>query len=442
MPWIRRVATGLTLILITAIVPVVGAQAEEELTSPLAQPVWLCKPGMPENPCGQNARGGPQDPPVNGSFAARYLDDKQVPLDATVVAPDDSTAPETFTVADDRPVDCFYAYPTVDLLNNPLLPIGNLPPIPRNNEIAVTLLQAGRFSQVCRLFVPVYRQASLIQLVTGAIIGSPASMAAGIKDVEQAWDQYWANDNTDPVTGKRRGVIFLAHSQGNGGVATVLQKKFDNDPQMRRQLVGAYLLGSNFQVPDDRPAGGGNDPYSSFQHIPACERASAHVPIPTGCVVAYGSFDKPEGQHPSTGDVFGRNGAPGHHNLCTNPAALLAGAPASAVTELDPGMMTRRLLDGHALNPGGHLALLMSTVDLKTYPTGFARYPGQLYGQCKSVDDADGNASWFQITGRISLFPEHDQTRAGGLHLFDYNVALGDLVRLADAQATEWLRGV
>jgi hypothetical protein len=63
---------------------------------PLANPVWLCKPGMANNPCGQNTDGGPMNPAVNGSFAMHYPSGKSEPLDATIVASDGSLRQEPY----------------------------------------------------------------------------------------------------------------------------------------------------------------------------------------------------------------------------------------------------------------------------------------------------------------------------------------------------------
>src|SRR5260221_8946481 len=86
---------------------------------------------------------------------------------------------QPFAPPSDPRVDCFYVYPTVDLLPNPLLQAGNLPPTPQDDEMAVTLAQAARFSGVCRLFVPVYRQTSLVEVAAGVITGTSASVSLG-----------------------------------------------------------------------------------------------------------------------------------------------------------------------------------------------------------------------------------------------------------------------
>jgi hypothetical protein len=58
----------------------------------------------------------------------------------------------------DAPVDCFYIYPTLDLS-----------PVPGNHtdfsdldrERATAAAQIGRFSDVCNVYAPLYRQATI-----------------------------------------------------------------------------------------------------------------------------------------------------------------------------------------------------------------------------------------------------------------------------------------
>src|SRR3954454_9873868 len=56
--------------------------------SPAERTVWLCRPGMPDNPCEGN-------------------------LQTTVVSPDGRRTTQPFKPAVDPKIDCFYAYPTV-----------------------------------------------------------------------------------------------------------------------------------------------------------------------------------------------------------------------------------------------------------------------------------------------------------------------------------------
>ncbi|WP_427889167.1 DUF3089 domain-containing protein [Kribbella sp. GL6] len=391
---------------------------------PLAEPVWLCKPGMPANPCNQDAAGNPVESPG----IVRYPDGSVVTLDSTTVG----GQVEHFAAEPDPPVDCFYVYPTVDLVANPLLQLGSIPPAARPNEAAVLFAQAAQFTGQCRMFAPLYRQATLPGLAVSTILGADAYLGPGFADVQQAWDYYWQHDNLDPRTGKRRGVILLGHSQGSVAVERLIQSSIDGNPETTRQLVAAVLLGGAVQVPRGGIAGGGDDPDSTFQHLPLCQRGRGGR-LPVGCVIAYSSYMPADGTAPGAGTLAWSN-KPGHQIACVNPAALLRGGTA---TPLDTLMPTRSLVQGNVLNPNGHLALELLGYNLATYGTGFAHYPSVLTGECRYAPGDGGSSSWLNISGGDFL-PASAGSSALGLHVADYNLALGDLKELLAAQTSVW----
>ncbi|MFE2868814.1 DUF3089 domain-containing protein [Embleya sp. NPDC059259] len=415
-----------------------GGQADgKSLTSPLAETVWLCRPGLPTNPCNQDLAGNPQTPGPGGAFTARYFNGATTTLDATAVHPDGSRTPEPFAGPNNPQVDCFYAYPTIDLLPNPLLRLGSLPPIPSNSELAGTLMQLGRFTDTCRVFAPVYRQASLSELLVGGL-GIPPDAETGSRDVRDAWRDYWDNHNTDPVTHQRRGVVILGHSQGTGVLTRMMQQEIDGNPAVQDRLVSAVLLGGYIQVPIGGTQGGGNDPASTFQRIPTCERAGPQAPIPTGCVVAYNGYALPDGEQLPAGSAFGRTTVPGHRIACVNPAALLRGAPADGAVPLDMYLPTRRLVNGNWLNPRGHLGHLLTAYELADDPSGYTRYAETVSARCAFTQDATGTASWLDVKGGAGLFPQAGLSAVLGTHTVDFNVAQGNLSTLISAQASTW----
>ncbi|WP_194908691.1 DUF3089 domain-containing protein [Catenulispora rubra] len=382
-----------------------SSSASPSVASPLAAPVWLCNPALANNLCGPTVHypsGKPED----------------------VGAVD-----EPFPIPSAQPVDCFYVYPTIDTLPNPLLQVGSLPPTPTDAEMAVTLAQAERFAGTCRMFVPVYRQAPLTEVALGLVLKSPADLATGEMDVAQAWQDYWTHDNVDPATGKRRGVILIGHSQGSADLITLMQNQIDGNAAMQRQLVGAYLLGGNVQVPVGKADGGGTDSGATFQHIPVCSNDTAF-----GCVVAYSSYNEPAGQAPGANAVFGQPTGAGYQIACTNPHALLAGAAPDSQQPLDSYLPSRQLVDGNALLPNGDLAVVAAGYTLPDVPAGFAHFRGELLGQCENQD----GASWLELTDLGGLLPTSTQTSDLGTHVVDYNVALGDLTALAAQQAAAW----
>ncbi|WP_300007511.1 DUF3089 domain-containing protein [Pseudonocardia sp.] len=406
----------------------------EPLARPLAEPVWLCRPGLPDNPCNQDVDGSPQDarPPFRVAYprsgGRTTLDTATVPRNGPVTV-------EPFAPPDEPSVDCFYVYPTVDLLPNPPLRIGSRPPRPTDTEMAVLLAQVGPMLNQCRMFVPTYRQTTLLQLAGAGLAGREPDFTLGRADVDQAFAEYWSRYNLDRRTGERRGVVLLGHSQGSSALAELLAREFDGTPA-QAQLVSAVLLGTDIIVPADGPGdGAGDDTVTTFREVPACERASAAAPIPVGCVIGQVSYNVPEGRTPPEDSVFGRSDA-AHRVLCSNPAALLAGTDPDDPAAAEARLPSRRLLEGGVLNPGGHLGLLSARF-VQDVPAGYARLPGLVTGQCRSEVSGAGRVSWFEVDGPPGIIGEPDRSRAG-LHVQDYSLVLGDLAALIDAQIEAW----
>jgi hypothetical protein len=276
------------------------ATATATATKAAATTLWLCRPGLPRNPC---ERG----------------------LDATVVDGDRQVVP--FTPAAAPQVDCFYVYPTVSRAT-----AVNAPAAVDEAMVATARAQVARFGEVCRVFAPVYRQITLSAIFTGHYEDTgPRAMAE--RDVELAWQDYLANDNDG------RGVVLIGHSQGARTLTALLAKRIEKSEEARSRLVSALLLGGDVTVAKGSDTGG------SFAQVPACR-----VPAQTGCVVAYSAY----GATPPPDAVFGRAREAGEQVLCTDPSRLAgddgslhpylpgaslaaAGALASAVPDVPTG---------------------------------------------------------------------------------------------------------
>jgi hypothetical protein len=343
--------------------------------------VWLCRPGLAANPCASG-------------------------LTTTVVGRDGASRVERARPARDPAVDCFYVYPTISgrATTNANLAVGF-------RQLAVAFAEAARFSQVCRVYAPVYRQITLSALRhPGRITRADALVA--YDSVRSAFRDYLARYNHG------RGIVFIGHSQGATVLARLLQQEVDRRPSVRHRMVSALLLGGNVTVRKDRSIGG------DFNHIPAC--ASEHQ---SGCVVAYSSFTA----KPPLNSQFGRttsdagvrllaphDPSPGLRIMCVNPAA-----PAGGAARLDPYLPSLAL----RFLPGGH--------KLKV-KTPWVSFPGEYSAQCKS----SGNATWLQVTHvgshdrRPPLAESGDATL--GLHILDVSIALGNLVRLVRDQAAAY----
>src|SRR6266487_3784410 len=236
--------------------------------------VWLCRPGLANNPCESD-------------------------LTTTVVQPEGTQRVVRADPAKRPPVDCFYVYPTVSA--QPTVN-ANLNVDPELTAVAEN--QAARFSQVCRVYAPVYPQLTLSAIGGGANAQARATAYAGVL---AGWKEYLAKYN------KGRGVVFIGHSQGSGMLIQLLKTEVDPNPKLRRQTVSALLLGGNVTVPEGKDVGG------DFQNIPACRSAKE-----THCVVAYSMY----AQQPPPDGLFGKTrvgAGPDGGNvqvLCVNPTAF------------------------------------------------------------------------------------------------------------------------
>jgi hypothetical protein len=343
--------------------------------------VWLCKPGLAANPCEGN-------------------------LDSTVVDAAGKSTVESASPAADPPIDCFYVYPTVSKQKTTN---ANLTIDPE--ERAVALAQAARFSQVCRVFAPMYPQLTLAAIATPSNISLGSALVA-YSYLDAAFRDYLANYNHG------RGIVFIGHSQGAIMLMGLIKFQVDPKPEVRRLLVSALLLGGNVTVPIGKTVGG------AFENVPACASASA-----TGCVVAYSSFDKT----PPADALFGRvnsalsgfmlGSTAGMQVLCVNPAA-----PGGGTADLDPYFPT-----------AGLSVFLGSRAPKVTAATPFIAYPGEYSAHCVS----SGGATWLQIVrtgGAADLRPGLSvaETPAWGLHIVDVNVALGNLVSLVRSESASY----
>src|SRR4051794_37372816 len=129
--------------------------------------VWLCKPGHNPNPC----------------MASR---------DTTIVTYSGETRHEEVQKAAKThkpPIDCFYVYPTVSEQEGPN---ADLTIEPQETQIAID--QASRFSQVCRVFAPMYRQLTLKAINTPGAI-KPENQLIAFEGVRTAFTEYLSKYN-------------------------------------------------------------------------------------------------------------------------------------------------------------------------------------------------------------------------------------------------------
>ncbi len=343
---------------------------------------WLCGPGVANDPC-------------RPSLSTTLYRGWGVPAGQTTPARER-----------DQGVDCFYVYPTVS--NQP----GRLATKRVDPELrSIALYQAARFSQLCRVYAPVYRQATVQALQAGATTRADYVKAYG--DVEEAFDAFRRR------IGRDRGFVLLGHSQGSFHLQRLIHRRIDDDTALRRRLVSAVLLGGDVTV---RP---GSDRGGVFRRIPTCRRATQR-----SCVIAFSAF----GETPPDPSVFGRG--PGRladfvglsrgarvETACTNPAALGGGrsAPLSSIAPVEP------------FAPGTLIALGISVLGLQwpAATTTFVEAEGAFTGRCSRA----GGAHVLLVTPAPGTpAPKPSPTADWGLHLTDATVAQGDLVDVVRRQ--------
>jgi pimeloyl-ACP methyl ester carboxylesterase len=343
--------------------------------------LWLCRPGLANDPCA-------------GSLAA------------TVLGAKSGRTVQRSLAAAKPSIDCFYVYPTV----SPERTVNaNLAIQPQQREVAVA--QASRFSQVCRVYAPVYRQITLNALSHPKRITAANALVA-YSGVLAAFRDYLEHYNDG------RGVVLIGHSQGAVILIKLLQQEMDGNAALRKRLVSALLLGGNVTVRRGSTTGG------DFQHIPACTSASE-----TGCIVAYSSFAR----KPPVDSQFARttsdsgvgllapgNPSPDLQIMCVNPAALDGSGGM-----LQPYFPTLLL----ALLPGSNM---------QGVRTPWIAFPGEYTGHCMT----SGDATWLQVSPVAGSIHPFKNVPVGviGLHLIDVNIALGNLVRLVGDQAAAFAR--
>ena len=339
--------------------------------------MWLCKPGLKANPC---------DPGLN---TTRFTPT------GTKLGVDKIATPK------DPPIDCFYVYPTV---SDQKTPITNLEVDDVLRSIA--LYQAARYSELCKVYAPVYRQRTLAALLGTVRQPTPEEAKLGPQDVVDAFNEYLAKYN------KGRGFVLIGHSQGSFVLRSVMPKLVDTKPAVRKKLLSAILLGGNVLVKQGKDAGG------DFKNIPAC-RTDKQL----GCVMAFSTFGPTD---PPSTSLFGRTNVAGNEVLCTNPAKLRGGS-----AKLDTIFPSKPFADG--------------TIGLATKAVGFTvpkastpwiSIPGAFKGACRDEGGADV-LDISPLNGAPVLNNTPDPN--WGLHLVDANIALGNLVDVVRAESAAYI---
>lgn len=334
--------------------------------------VWLCRPGIADNPC---TRG----------------------LGITSVDAEGKRTTREPSRRSSKGFDCFYLYPTASTENGVN---SDLKVQPAEEDIAYA--QVAQFSRVCSVWAPMYRQITVAALHGGGgeSKGNPGEVA--YESVVHAWDDFITHyDKGTPI-------VFISHSQGSVMLVQLLRQYVDTDPTLVHRTVTAIIAGGNVTVPPGKTVG------AAFRNLPLCTS-----PTTVHCVIAYSSFPS----EPPPDSMFGIPGqgislnwgqtrTTGVQVACVNPADLSGGTADAAMIYPTPAPLPMSSMEP-------------SPDDTTT----FVSYPGHYSATCTN----EGNATWLQVTDQAGSGDTRPTLQevggpSWGYHFDDINIFLGDLV--------------
>lgn len=354
---------------------------------------------------------------------------------ALTVEADGSQTNEVYSPATDPGIDCFYIYPTMDWSPNP----GNHEDLKDVlMPLSVIEAQAGRFSEVCRVFAPFYRQATL-----GSYLAE-SSVAEGIfkkafLDVATSFEYYlrhWNNGRRMVIMGHSQGAqmaSYLLHRYFDGFATVTSIKGSERTDELRARLVVALPIGFNVFTPRDGVKGG------TFNDIPLCTS-----PEETGCVIHYRSYSEgtdfsnlPSALGSAVDNIFAEQG---FVNRPFNPEIDVIACVNPSLTPLPEGE------NGYDRNGNeiqdGDIRLLKGTYLYGMFSGLLANFgsanipkhiPGRYTATCREYKSSRYLAiGLHEIPGVEDLRGDPINIKSGdvflGLHLYDYTLALGDLI--------------
>jgi len=372
--------------------------------------------------------GKPADEPFGGYQSATYrnpevwlclpdtVDVCDADRRATAIYPNGTTQVIVAKKIANPAVDCFYVYPTA---SHDMAPNSDLVPNPED-EMATAWAQVSRYSEVCNVYAPMYRQrpvpavSGLIDVPKDDFIGGPGTTGFEIaySDVLDAFRHYISSSD------KERGFLLIGHSQGTAMLTELIRREVDRSSMLRERFVSAHLLGGA------HIDAGGNE----FKAISTCKS-----PEEVGCIIAYNTFY--EDAPPNPDSWFGRTW---HHpsweidswedlhweevvsgpSLCVNPRTFT-----SEKAQLMP-----------------YFTVTQDIEKAFTVTTPWVTYPGLVVGECIN----DGTFGYLSI--EILANPKDPRAAhvdngfdpESGLHGFDINIALGDLIAAAKTQSANY----
>lgn len=306
--------------------------------------------------------------------------------------------------------DVFFLYPTIwihrEVWNDPLNSA-------KSREMLEEIIlpgQASVFNECCRVFAPLYRQAT-IGAYFGELGDANRAFEVAYEDVERAFETFIADHN------EGRPFILAGHSQGSMYAMRLLER-IDADPELRDRLVAAYIPG--FSHPMSRFE-------TAYKHLEPCES-----PDQTGCVISWDTYregKEPDGADPLlywTGDAWGPVSLD-EERQCTNPVTWRADEKPS---ERDEHLgAVPRINEGESPS---FWHMLRSSEPAGLDVTGLDKpRPGLTSARCE-----DGI---LRVSDLSKLDYDATETSRGNYHLVDYELFYMDIRENARHRTQVWL---
>ncbi|UYZ62979.1 DUF3089 domain-containing protein [Hymenobacter weizhouensis] len=179
----------------------------------------------------------------------------------------------------DAPADVFFVHPTTYFGRAQWNASLQDEKTNRLTDASTIRKQASVFNSTARVYAPRYRQATLYSFFDTQSPNGKEALNVAYQDVKEAFQYYLGHYNHG------RPIILAGHSQGTHHATRLLREFFDQDPQLRRQLVAAYLVGYHVQ-PDE------------YQVLRPCEDSTQ-----TGCYVSWNTVEWGHEYKPFVGGV-------------------------------------------------------------------------------------------------------------------------------------------
>jgi hypothetical protein len=268
--------------------------------------------------------------------------------------------------------------------------------------------QAGRFSSICKVYAPFYRQATLRNFVGNASTRFQAFNLA-FSDVEAAFDHYLSNHNSG------RPFVLLGHSQGARMISQLLQTRFAVGSPLRQQLIVAMPIGCGMATSNPfQPTASGEWPWDQVAPVRVCTSGTD-----TRCVLSYRSY--------AGGNAMATHKTVGGGSktiMCVNPAGFGSGTEvlSDSIFATDPQRV-------YFTRPPGF-----------TGSTPFLLYRNMYTAQCTVSADNSGLEVNVKVTpGSVRTnpinFTADELTGDTATHGLDVPFALGDLIAIAAVKA-------